>query len=167
MENIIIGKRREFAIEVADYEEREGRIRFWVNNYEIGDLRVNDELETCANALRQLIDNKEQLYNSSFASRTDAEIFQYCLLLDSNILNRTEKDFERFRGIQHMSPFLGEQFDNVARVIYFKNGFYHFLWSYNNNTSDRDYLENLKVEKIEANIFEFVCESFIDFIYSD
>ncbi|MBO9634969.1 MAG: hypothetical protein J7578_17800 [Chitinophagaceae bacterium] len=166
MENLIIGRCQDFAIEVADFDQREGRVRFWANNSEIGDLKVNDELETCAYALKGLIDNKEDLFNDAFVSKTEAEIFQYCLLLDTNSSNRTEKDYERFRRVQHMSPFLGEQFDSIARVIYFKNGYYHILWFYNNDyTSNLNFMDNFKVEKIRAEDFEIACESFIDLVF--
>ena len=152
MDGKLFGNKDVFAIEVNNYvlKSKKGKIRFWLDGRKMGDLKRKDELSDSIKALKLIISKGELLYDTAFDGMSIQQIFSYCLFLDKKVEDFGPEDFELFEKLKVFSLFLGEQLDNCAHVIYCKDGFYHFLWSYNNDYSGKeiDYLRNLDYAKI-------------------
>lgn len=165
MEDKIFGLKENFAIELKDYNPTEhlGKVRLWLNGKQFGDLKKKDELYDFISSLKILMQEKKALYEKKFDSMTNEKIFSYCLLLDRDFDSPTEADFEFVNKMrQTYSLWFGEQLDNVAHVIFYKEGFYHFLWSYNDYSSiEIEYLKNLTYTKIPTMAVEDAITSFL------
>ena len=155
MEDKLFGKQEVFAIEVKGFnaKKQKGKIRIWVNGNKLGDLKRTGELIYAANAFKLMLYKDQDLYDRAFDSMSVEEIFSYCLFLGKKVEDFSPEDFELFQKMQTLSQYFGDQLDNVAHVIYCKDGFYHFLWSYNNDYSgsEIDYLKNLESSTVPVN----------------
>ena len=165
MDTVIFGLKDSFAIELKDYNQtkRSGKIRLWLNGKQFGDLKRKDELYDAVASFKILIREKEALYEKQFEAMSNEQIFSYCLMLDRNIDLPTEAEYEFVNKMrQTFSLWFGEQLDNVSHVIFHKDGFYHFLWSYNAYSSKQiEFLKNLTFTKISSMAVESALASFL------
>ena len=165
MENKIFGNQEQFAIEVKDYhpESKRGKIRFWVAGKQLGDLKRVDKISYFIKALNVLVNDSKELYDQLFETMSNEQIFSHCLFLDRDSSAFTKEDYDLVNRMrQTFSLWFGEQLDNVAHVIYFKDKSYHFLWSYNSSYSKAiNYIKNLKYEKVLEDDFKNVSLSFL------
>jgi hypothetical protein len=147
MESKLYGRQDVFAIEVNafDAQKQKGKIRFWLNGKQFGDLKRIDKLTYSAKSLKIMLTKNEELYDSAFDDMSIQEIFSYCLFLDKKSEDFGPEDYVLFQKMKMFSLYFGDQLDNVAHIIFCKDGLYHFLWSYNNDYSGRkiDYHKNL------------------------
>jgi hypothetical protein len=166
MENSVFGEKDVFAIELQDYDPHKemGRVRFWLNGKQYGDLKRKDEVGDVVEGLEMLVSKRESLYEQSFDLMTNEQIFSHCLFLDRDTTTFTGEDYELVNKMRYsFGIWFGEQFDNVTHVTYYKDGFYHFLWSYNNDYSGKriNYLKNLEYEKVARENFENAVSLFL------
>jgi hypothetical protein len=169
MENNIWGKKNLFAIELKDYDsyKKLGKVRFWIGGKQYGDSKRKDELSDVVEGLKMLLDKRDSLYEKSFDSMTNEQIFAYCLFLNKDTRTFTTEDYELLNKFRYSYViWFGEQFDNVNHITYYKDNFYHFLWSYNNDYSGRriNYLDNLEYGMVSTENFENVVQLFIQTI---
>ncbi|HEU4553597.1 MAG TPA: hypothetical protein VFS25_12205 [Chitinophaga sp.] len=122
--NILVGTKHDFAIEVGNYkkDKETGKLRFWINNQDFGDFKRSDKLSYAVRSLKDITDKYSSLYDDSFDSKTNREIFELALVLDAEIGSLTDEDYEQMDKYERFSFNLGSQFDDVSHVVYVKDG---------------------------------------------
>src|SRR5687767_14998229 len=102
MENKLFGRQDVFGIEVNGFDEQKqkGKIRFWLNGKQFGDLKRTDKLIHSAKALKLMLSKNEELYDSAFDNMSIQEIFSYCLFLDKKSEDFAPEDYELFQKMK-------------------------------------------------------------------
>lgn len=165
MENKLWGDKEIFAIEVGNYNSntKKGKLRLWLSNEQFGDFKKTFRLSYAIIAFKKLLEVEMELFDNDFENKSEEEIFIHCLLLDKKIENFTQGDYMKAEKLQKFTFYFGDQLDNVANIIYSKNGLFHFIWSMNNDYSGKsiNYLKNLKSAKVPSVFFRSVTTSFL------
>ena len=164
--NRFFGNKESFAIEIGNLvpEKKSAKLRFWANNISIGTFRVNFSLKYAIKSFEELIENSSLLYDIEFDSRTPAQIFTLCLLLDKDILSDwNDEEQEQFNRYKKFSPFFGDQLDDACLMIYIKDSLIYFLWSTNTDYSGTkiDYLKNFQFTSTSYDAFESTSKEFL------
>jgi hypothetical protein len=88
------------------------------------------------------------------------------LVLNAEIGNWSDSDYEQLDRYERFTFFLGEQFSNVSTVVYNRDGNCNFIWSMNNNLSSKkiDYSKNFYTGNISFSMLAQANEELLQFI---
>lgn len=166
MEHEFFGVKKKFGveIEVINREKNTGKAKFWIEGKSFGEFNVKHKLSYLASGLTKLMRGEEKLWDESFAGKTPAEIFEYCMSIAKNSANYPPEKYYLLELVTKFAFFFGDQFDTVNHIIYVKDGNYHFTWAVNNDYSGRevDLMKNFEYANVPIPILKEVSERFLE-----
>ncbi|MGF6924637.1 hypothetical protein QFZ48_000137 [Chitinophaga sp. W2I13] len=136
-------------------------MRMIVGGKNFGDYKKSQEIQPFLDAMESILTAGDDLYDTSFATASQQEIFSMVLVLDAEVGEWTDSDYDQLDRYERFTFFCGEQFSNVSAVVYNREGVCNFIWSMSNNLSipKIDNLKNLYSESIPLSVLALTIKS--------
>ncbi|MFN4313312.1 MAG: hypothetical protein ACK4E0_03390 [Chitinophagaceae bacterium] len=104
------------------------KARIWINGISLGGFKIRGEFQNFLLGLRRIADSWQQLCLGKLENATNEDIFDHFYLLGKRVFYLTPLESTQIMKTSMFRPFIGDQFDDQAIVVFKRENKLCFAW---------------------------------------